>query len=90
MLRPRVIPCLLLANGRLVKTVRFRDPAYVGDPVNIVNIFSALGADEILLLDIEATRHGRAPDIGQIAKLAEETMVPLGYGGGIQIGRAHV
>jgi imidazole glycerol-phosphate synthase subunit HisF len=83
-LRPRVIPCLLLANGRLVKTVRFRDPAYVGDPVNIVNIFSALVADEILLLDIEATRQGRAPDIGQIAKLAEETMVPLGYGGGIR------
>jgi imidazole glycerol-phosphate synthase subunit HisF len=83
-LRPRVIPCLLLADGRLVKTVRFRNPTYVGDPVNIVNIFSALGADEILLLDIEATRQGRAPDIGQIAKLAEETMVPLGYGGGIR------
>jgi cyclase len=83
-LRPRVIPCLLLANGRLVKTVRFRDATYVGDPINIVNIFSTLGADEILLLDIEATRYGREPDIGQIAKLGEETMVPLGYGGGIR------
>lgn len=67
-----------------MKTVRFRDPTYVGDPVNIVNIFSALGADEILLLDIQATRQGREPDIGQLAKLAEETMVPLGYGGGIR------
>lgn len=84
MIRPRVIPCLLLADRRLVKTVRFRNPTYVGDPVNIVNIFSALGADEILLLDIQATRQGSEPDIGQLAKLAEETMVPLGYGGGIR------
>lgn len=67
-----------------MKTVRFRDPTYVGDPVNIVNIFSALGADEILLLDIQATRQGSEPDIDQLADLADETMVPLGYGGGIR------
>lgn len=84
MLRPRVIPCLLLSDQRLVKTRHFRDPVYVGDPVNIVNIFSALGADEILLLDIQATRLGRAPDITAIAEIAEESMVPLGYGGGVR------
>jgi imidazole glycerol-phosphate synthase subunit HisF len=83
-IRPRIIPCLLLAHGRLVKTVRFGSPTYVGDPINTISIFSELGADEILLLDIEATRLGREPDITYIAKLAAETTVPLGYGGGIR------
>jgi imidazole glycerol-phosphate synthase subunit HisF len=74
----------LLADRRLVKTVRFAQPVYVGDPVNTLNIFSALGADEILLLDIMASRHGRAPDLNYLAQLAEESSVPLGYGGGIR------
>jgi imidazole glycerol-phosphate synthase subunit HisF len=81
---PRIIPCLLLADGRLVKTRRFREPSYVGDPINTINIFSALGADEILLLDIGATRQGHGPDPGYLAKLAEESSVPVGYGGGIR------
>ena len=84
MIDPRIIPCLLMADGRLVKTVRFRAPSYVGDPINTINIFSALGADEILLLDILATREGHGPDPAYLAKLAEETSVPLGYGGGIR------
>ena len=74
----------MLADGRLVKTRRFRAPSYVGDPINTINIFSALGADEILLLDINATRQGHGPDPAYLAKLAEESSVPLGYGGGIR------
>jgi imidazole glycerol-phosphate synthase subunit HisF len=81
---PRIIPCLLLAHGRLVKTVRFGMPSYVGDPINTINIFSALGADEILLLDILATRKDHGPEPAYLAKLAGETSVPLGYGGGIR------
>lgn len=84
MIDPRIVPCLLLLDRRLVKTRQFRDPRYVGDPVNIINIFSTLGADEILLLDIGATRQGRGPELSYLAQLAEETSVPLGYGGGIR------
>lgn len=84
MIEPRIIPCLLVAARRLVKTVRFREPRYVGDPVNIINIFSTLAADEIFLLDIDATRERRGPDVALLAEYAEETMAPLGYGGGVR------
>jgi imidazole glycerol-phosphate synthase subunit HisF len=83
-IRPRIIPCLLIADGRLVKTVEFRGPVYVGDPGNTVSIFSALGADEIFLLDIGAARQARAPDMPMLRKIAAQSIVPLGYGGGVR------
>lgn len=81
---PRFIPCLLMLDGRLVKTKRFADPDYIGDPVNTVNIFSGLRADEIILLDIGASTQGREPDYRVIAEAARYTTVPFGYGGGIR------
>jgi cyclase len=83
MLEPRFIPLLLLARGSLVKTVRFRNPSYVGDPINIVNIFSSLEADEVMVVDIEAARAGRGPDFALLKQIANEAQVPFGYGGGI-------
>lgn len=81
---PRVIPCLLLdSDQRLVKTVRFDDPDYVGDPVNVLSIFSHFEVDEIVLLDIRATADGRRPPFELLTQLAGECMIPLGYGGGI-------
>lgn len=79
----RLIPCLLMQNGALVKTRGFKKPAYIGDPINTVRMFSELQADEILLLDIGATRSGRGPQFELIEKIAVESFVPLSYGGGI-------
>lgn len=84
MLRPRIIPCLLVHKGGLVKTQGFKDPKYVGDPINTVKIFNEKESDELIVLDIDATVHGREPDFGLIAKLAEECRMPLCYGGGIK------
>lgn len=84
MLAVRVIPCLLLRNRGLVKTVRFRDPTYVGDPVNTVRIFNEKEVDELVLLDILASREGRGPDFRLIEEIAGECFMPLGYGGGIR------
>ncbi len=84
MLRPRIIPCLLIHQGGLVKTQGFRDPKYVGDPINAVKIFNEKEADELIVLDIDATVQGRAPDFGLIAKLAAECRMPLCYGGGVK------
>lgn len=83
MLIPRVIPCLTLIDGAMVKTTRFRKHVYLGDPVNIINLFNQFEVDEIALLDIRATAQGREPDIELITQLAEECWVPLAYGGGI-------
>ncbi|MEJ7804904.1 MAG: AglZ/HisF2 family acetamidino modification protein [Telluria sp.] len=83
MLRPRIIPCLLVHQGGLVKTQAFKDPKYVGDPINAVKIFNEKEADELIVLDIDATVLGRAPDFSLIAKLAEECRMPLCYGGGV-------
>ncbi|TAN65524.1 MAG: imidazole glycerol phosphate synthase subunit HisF [Magnetospirillum sp.] len=84
MILPRVIPVLLVADRRQVKSRRFRPYRYVGDPINSLAIFSALGADEIVVLDIEASRLGRGPDLVQAGDLASECTVPLAYGGGIR------
>jgi len=84
MLRPRIIPCLLVSNGGLVKTVRFTDPKYVGDPINAVKIFNEKESDELILLDIDATARGVEPDFQRIANLAVECRMPLCYGGGIK------
>ena len=84
MLRPRLIPCLLVQNQGLVKTVKFADPKYVGDPINAVRIFNEKMVDELMVLDIDATRLGREPDYRMISKLANESRMPLSYGGGVR------
>lgn len=84
MLRPRVIPCLLLKGKGLVKTTSFADPKYVGDPVNAVRIFNEKEVDELILLDIDATVRGTEPDFALIASVAAECRMPLCYGGGIR------
>ncbi len=83
MLRPRIIPCLLVHKGGLVKTQAFKNPKYVGDPINAVRIFNEKEADELMVLDIDATANKLAPDFGLIAKLAAECRMPLCYGGGV-------
>lgn len=83
MLRPRIIPTLLVHEGGLVKTIGFKDPKYVGDPINAVKIFNEKEADELVVLDIDATVNGAAPDYRMIANLAAECRMPLCYGGGI-------
>lgn len=84
MLRPRIIPCLLVHQGGLVKTVEFKDPKYVGDPINAVKIFNEKEADELIVVDIDATANGVEPDYRMIANLAAECRMPLCYGGGIR------
>lgn len=83
MLRPRVIPCLLVHKGGLVKTRVFAEPKYVGDPINAVRIFNEKEADELMVLDIDATVNRTQPDYGLIEKLAAECRMPLCYGGGV-------
>ena len=84
MLYSRVIPCLLIKNGGLVKTVEFDQPKYVGDPINAVKIFNEKEVDELIVLDIDASVHGREPDYNLIKKLAAECRMPLCYGGGVK------
>lgn len=83
MLRPRLIPCLLVHDAGLVKTKKFANPKYVGDPINAVRIFNEKEVDELIVLDIDATRLGREPNYEMIAKLAGECRMPLCYGGGV-------
>ncbi|WP_423708678.1 AglZ/HisF2 family acetamidino modification protein [Undibacterium sp. WLX3042] len=84
MLRPRIIPCLLVHEGGLVKTVGFKNPKYVGDPINAVKIFNEKEADELIVLDIDASGNGVEPDYKLIANLAAECRMPLCYGGGVK------
>jgi imidazole glycerol-phosphate synthase subunit HisF len=81
--RVRVIPVLLIENEGLVKTVKFRNPTYVGDPVNAVKIFNEKEIDEIVILDINATREKRPPNFKFIRQIAGEAFIPVAYGGGI-------
>jgi cyclase len=83
MLFPRIIPCLLVKNKGLVKTIRFGNPKYVGDPINAVKIFNEKEVDELIVLDIDATGENREPDYEMIKNLANECRMPLCYGGGI-------
>ncbi|EIN6825605.1 imidazole glycerol phosphate synthase subunit HisF, partial [Escherichia coli] len=83
MLRPRIIPCLLIHDSGLVKTVNFKSPKYVGDPINAVKIFNEKEADELMVLDIDATSRGLEPNYDLIKKLAAECRMPLCYGGGV-------
>jgi len=83
LLRARIIPCLLVRNRGLVKTRKFGEDRYVGDPLNAVRIFNEKGVDELIVLDIDATTQGREPDYGLIKNMAAECRMPLGYGGGV-------
>ena len=83
MLQTRIIPCLLLKDDSLVKTVNFKKPAYIGDPVNTARIFNELEVDELTLLDISATSNKKKPNFKILAELANECFMPLAYGGGI-------
>ena len=83
MKRIRVIPALLIKDGGLVKSIRFKKHTYVGDPINAVKIFNEKEVDEIVILDISATADKRPPDIRRIKEIASEAFMPLGYGGGI-------
>jgi cyclase len=84
MLRPRLIPCLLLHKGGLVKTVNFENPKYVGDPINAVRIYNEKEVDELMVVDIDATVKGTEPDYRLISHLASECRMPLCYGGGVR------
>lgn len=81
--RPRIIPCLTIQNQGLVKTTKFSNPRYLGDPINAVKIFNGKGVDELCILDITATEEGRGPDFNYLKDLASEAFMPLSYGGGI-------
>ena len=84
MLMPRVMPCLLLKHGALVKTVKFRDPGYIGDPINAVRIFNEKEVDELIFLDITATVEEREPPYKVLSEIASECFMPVTYGGGVQ------
>lgn len=79
----RIIPCLLLRNNGLVKTVKFRESTYVGDPINTVKIFNEKEVDEIFFLDIDATKLKKEPPYDLIGNIASECFMPFAYGGGI-------
>lgn len=82
--RPRIIPVLLIDNRDLVKTVNFKNPTYLGDPINAVKIFNRKGVDELSILDISATRREMEPDFELLENIASEAFMPLSYGGGIK------
>ena len=84
MLKHRVIPALLLLNGGLVKTTRFKAPQYVGDPINAIRIFNEKEVDELVVLDIAASKEAREPDYELIEQFASECFMPLAYGGGVR------
>jgi len=83
MLRARIIPCLLVHKKGLVKTTNFKNPKYVGDPINAVKIFNEKEVDELMVLDIDATSENRGPDFEMIKNLANECRMPFCYGGGV-------
>lgn len=86
MLRPRVIPCLLLSGQGLVKTEQFRHPKYVGDPMNAIRIFNEKMADELIVIDIDASRRHAGPNFEMIELFADQCFMPVTYGGGVRSG----
>lgn len=80
----RIIPCLLYNGSGLVKTVRFKNPSYIGDPINAIKIFNEKEVDELILLDIMATKEKRCPNFDKIADMASEAFMPFAYGGGVK------
>ncbi len=84
MLRPRIIPSLLIQDNGLVKTVNFKNPKYVGDPINAVKIFNEKAVDELAIFDIDATAKGLEPNYSLIERIANQSRMPLCYGGGVK------
>ena len=84
MLRPRIIPSLLIHKNGLVKTINFKDPKYIGDPINVVRIFNEKEVDELMLFDIDASVNQNEPNYKTIENIASECRMPLWYGGGIK------
>lgn len=80
---PRVIPVLLLTDSGVVKSTRFKDRRYVGDPINALRVFNEKEVDEVVIVDIDAWKHRRGPNFERVAELAGECFMPLGYGGGV-------
>ena len=78
MRRVRVIPVLLVAEGQLVKTKKFKNPRYVGDPINAIRIFNEKGVDELVICDISKERYKKGPDLALIEMMASEAFMPLG------------
>lgn len=83
MLRPRIIPCLLIHKNGLVKTINFNEPKYVGDPINTIKVFNEKQVDEIMVIDIDATIRQVEPNYELIEKFSAEARMPVCYGGGI-------
>ena len=83
-IRPRIIPCLTMINRGLVKTVKYKNPRYLGDPINTVKIFNGKEIDELCILDIRATIEDKRPDFDYLKDIASEAFMPLSYGGGIK------
>ncbi len=83
MFLPRIIPVLLLKGKGLVKTVKFKDPKYIGDPINAVKIFNDLKSDELVFLDIVASKEGRTVSVDLVKDIGDEAFMPFGVGGGI-------
>jgi len=83
MISTRVIPVLLLKDGGLVKTIKFKNPTYIGDPINAIKIFNDKEVDELIFLDITASSQKKKPNLEVIKQIAEECFMPLCYGGGI-------
>jgi imidazole glycerol-phosphate synthase subunit HisF len=84
MLQTRAIPCLLLLDSGLVKTVKFTNPTYIGDPINAIHIFNEKEVDELVVLDVSASIEHREPPYGIIQEIASECFMPLAYGGGVK------
>jgi imidazole glycerol-phosphate synthase subunit HisF len=84
MLKTRVIPCLQLIGDSLVKTIKFKNPSYIGDPINTVRIFNELEVDELCFLDIRASQENREPPIEILQQISNECFMPLSYGGGLK------
>ena len=82
--RPRLIPCLTIQDNDLVKTVQFKNPKYIGDPVNSVKIFNDKGVDELCILDISASKLNKEPNYKLLREIANEAFMPLSYGGGLK------
>ena len=84
MLIPRIIPCLLLRRKGLVKTTKFKKPKYVGDPINALKIYNDKEVDEIIFLDIDASKNNQEPDYDYVSDLVTECFIPFSYGGGVK------
>ena len=80
----RIIPCLLYDGSGLVKTVKFKSPSYIGDPINAIKIFNEKEVDELILIDINASKEKRKPHFEKIAEMASEAFMPFAYGGGVK------